>query len=196
MQVLVEEEVLVLANVLIAGSFLRRAIKHIIFISSTSVYPNNNQKVFEHTPIDQKDHVLLKAEALLKKQKSAKLTILRCAGLMGYDRIPGKYFAGRKNLTTGDLPVNYIHRDDVILIISEIIQKNIWGEIFNLASPVHCTRKEIFIHNAEHFNYQLPTFTHSLQTPDFKIVDSTKLERELDYTFKYPNPLGYQYTLN
>ncbi len=43
---------------------------------------------------------ILQAEQLVQESEKDWI-ILRCGGLMGYNRIPGKYVAGRRGLTTG-----------------------------------------------------------------------------------------------
>jgi nucleoside-diphosphate-sugar epimerase len=116
----------------------------ILFISSTSVYPDANQVATEISEVLEKS-VLIKVENLLKANFE-KVTVLRCGGLMGYDRFPGKYYTGKPfdNWASG---VNYLHRDDAIRVIWHIMQHNIWNETFNVCSPEHPSRKEILIKN-------------------------------------------------
>ncbi len=168
----------------------------VIYISSTSVYPTNNQESFETAPLNPQDATnksVLLAEEVLLKNPVFKTTVLRCGGLMGYDRVPGKYFAGEKNLKTAKVPVNYIHRDDVVLIVEEIIKQGKWGEIYNVAAPKHPTRKEVYMANARIFGFEMPTFDETHEMP-FKTVNSSKLMGDLNYRFKYPNPLEFDYS--
>jgi nucleoside-diphosphate-sugar epimerase len=173
------------------------SIKKIIYISSTSVYPELNREVVEEdvlTPETSASPTMVKAENLLKAF-TTDVTILRAAGLMGYDRIPAKYFAGWKGLTTGDIPVNYIHRDDVIRIIETIIEKDIWGDTFNIVSPVHPIRKEIYIRNCEELGFDMPEFVDSPTPQPFKIINGDKWLKESDYHYLFKNPLDYFYQL-
>ena len=175
------------------------SIKNIIYISSTSVYPELNREVFEEDVITTEESAsptMIKAEKLLIalwKETSVNLTILRCGGLMGYDRIPAKYFSGLKGLTTGDIQVNYVHRDDVIKIIETIIENNIWNETFNIVSPIHPTRKEIYAKNCEELGYEMPEFVDSAEPQPFKIISPKKWLECSKYKFIYENPLDYYY---
>lgn len=173
--------------------------KNIIYVSSTSVYPELNRVVFEEditTPETSASPTMVKAEILLREFCefcSINLTILRCGGLMGYDRIPAKYFAGWKGLTTGDIAVNYVHRDDVIKIIKTIIDNNIWNETFNIVSPIHPKRKEIYTKNCEELGYEMPEFVTPNEAQPFKIISPQKWLEHSKYTFIYENPLDFYY---
>lgn len=175
------------------------SIKNIIYISSTSVYPELNREVFEEdviTPEQSASPTMVKAEKLLLefwKESSVNLTILRCGGLMGYERIPAKYFSGWKGLTTGDIQVNYVHRDDVIRIIETIIENNIWNEVFNIVSPIHPTRKEIYAKNCEELGFEMPEFVAPNGPQPFKIISPKKWLEHSKYEFIYENPLDYYY---
>jgi nucleoside-diphosphate-sugar epimerase len=174
-------------------------IKNIIYISSTSVYPELNREVFEddvNTPEQSASQTMVKAENLLKdfcKNSKLNLTILRCGGLMGYDRIPAKYFSGWKGLTTGDIAVNYVHRDDVIKVIETVIAKRIWNEIFNIVSPIHPKRRDIYTKNCEELGFEMPEFVNLLEVQPFKIISPKKWLERSKYSFIYKNPLDYYY---
>lgn len=172
-------------------------VKKIIYISSTSVYPELNREVAEEdvvTPEASTSPTMVKAENLLK-DFSAEVTILRSAGLMGYDRIPAKYFAGWKGLTTGDIPVNYIHRDDVIRIIETVIEKDIWGDTFNIVSPIHPIRKEIYARNCEELGFEMPEFVKAPTPHPYKVINGEKWLEKSGYHFLFKNPLDYFYQL-
>ncbi|RFS17312.1 SDR family NAD(P)-dependent oxidoreductase [Emticicia sp. C21] len=172
-------------------------IRKIIYISSTSVYPELNREVVEEdvlTPETSASPTMVKAENLLKSF-STEVTILRSAGLMGYDRIPAKYFAGWKGLTTGDIPVNYIHRDDVIRIIETVIEKEIWGDTFNIVSPIHPIRKEIYTQNCEELGFEMPEFVEAPTPHPYKIINGDKWLDKSGYHFLFKNPLDYFYQL-
>lgn len=173
----------------------KSSIKKVIFISSTSVYPDDNPTVDESTDLTTHNHELLKAESILIQNSDIKLNILRCGGLMGYDRIPGKYFAGKKNLPEGDKPVNYVHRDDVIGIINDLVIKDVWGEVFNVVAPIHPAKKDIALKTAMQFNLPEPHFALDDKT-DYKIVKAEKIKVLLDYKFKYPDPMEFFYEMD
>lgn len=169
--------------------------KKVLYISSTSVYPNLNREVTEKDILDNRpetNKALLEAEQLLKKT-NLDLTILRCGGLMGKNRIAGKYFAG-KTIDTGKIPVNYVHLQDVIQVIYEVIKQDVWNETLNLVAPYHPTREEVYRKNAQDFDLELPKFAENSEI-SYKIVNSEKLIKRLNYSFIYPNPLEFDYQL-
>jgi len=77
--------------------------------------------------------LVVEAETLLQSLDEA-VTILRLGGLMGYDRIAGKYTAGK--VLTSDNRTNYVHRDDVVGIIECIISQYVRGEVFDVVAPI------------------------------------------------------------
>ena len=167
----------------------------IIYVSSTSVYPENRQTATEISAVTE-GNAMVKAEKVVLgemalENRPPRATVLRCGGLMGYNRIPGKYVAG-KTIATGDVPVNFVHRDDVVRIIHEIIRQEKWGETYNVVAPMHPVRREIYARNAQDFGYAPPTYTDS-PMPDHKVVSGEKLIRELDYEFLFPDPVSFPY---
>lgn len=170
-------------------------IDKIIYISATSIYADENREITEEEDLTNStaNNALRRGEEILSGLHR-KLTILRCGGLMGYDRVPGKYFIGKKDLNTGSIPVNFVHQDDVIQIICEVMKQEKWNEIFNVVAPQHPIRKDIYIKNASEFGWEGPTFNEE-NVPAYKIVNSDKLIRELNYKFLYPDPLDFKYEL-
>jgi nucleoside-diphosphate-sugar epimerase len=170
--------------------FASSTIKSIIYTSSTSVYPDLNREVNENDEIIE-NHALIKVENLLKKLPQ-NVTILRCGGLMGGERIPAKYFAG-KTINTGKIPVNYVHQEDVIHIITMILEQGFWNETFNAVSPIHPIREEIYLKNCEELGFEKPIFEEPLEEIPFKIISPQKLIRQTVYKFIYDNPLNFKY---
>lgn len=171
-------------------------VQKVIYTSATSVYPENEKVVDEGQIINSNttgNKALFKAEQLLLEEDAFQTNILRCGGLLGYDRIPGKYYIG-KQLQNGHTPVNYIHRDDVVVIINKLIKQDVWGKVYNLVAPLHPTRTEVFKQNARDFNFEPPRFVPSAIPPTYKLVSGDKLIRELQYKFLYPDPLRFYYT--
>lgn len=180
----------------VASEIRKNNIKHCIYISSTSVYAESGQELREDDapePEGSKHSGIRQAELLLQEVPGLKLTILRCGGLMGYDRIPGKYFAGKQGLTTGELPVNYVHRDDVIKVILEVIRQNYWNETLNVVALEHPSRKDVYLSNAQEFGFEPPTFAEGASGKGARIVLPDKLLKELQYEFIYPDPLHFFY---
>ncbi len=166
-------------------------IQKVILISSTSVYENCNITVREGDEGNPNKHAgraLLKAEKMLMDLKETKTTVLRFGGLIGYNRNPARFLLGKTDVSA-NTPVNLIHRDDCVKIITEIIEKDIWGEIFNACSPGHPTKKDFYTRAAKIGDLPKPGFIDKYE--NYKIVNSDKLINKLNYTFLYPNPMDY-----
>ncbi|WP_321470768.1 hypothetical protein [Halarcobacter sp.] len=159
--------------------------KKVIFISSTSIYSNKEGIYNENSTLNELNSSLVyKAEELVKSKTDV---IFRCSGLMGYNRVAGRYFAG-KTLDCEDSKINYVHRDDVIEAVKFVIENNING-IFNLCSKNHPTKKEIYTYNAKKFGFKEVIFKDKKDYGN-RIIDGSKIER-LGFRYKYPNPLDY-----
>jgi len=172
--------------------FIRETkIEKVLFISSTSVYESWNGFVREGeegTPQKPNGQALLFAEKILQALPGMQTTVLRLGGLIGYDRNPGRFLSGKTNVAA-DTPVNLVHRDDAVQIISDLIEKNIWGEVFNACSPQHPTKKEFYSKAAKISGLPAPIFTNVQE--NYKIVNSDKLIARLAYNFKYSSPMDY-----
>jgi len=167
------------------------SIEKVVFVSSTSVYPDLNREMSEEetqVPSKSSGKALVEVEELLNNCDAFKTTVLRFAGLIGYNRKPGRFFAGKREVQNGEAPVNLIHRDDCINIIHQIIEKDVWGDTFNACADLHPKRKGYYIHEANKLGLSPPTFIKS-EEYSYKIVSSKKLKNQLDYSYKYPDPL-------
>lgn len=165
-------------------------IENVLFVSSTSVYEDNNEIVTEESelnPTRNSGKALLIAEGLLRANKLFNTNVLRFGGLIGPDRHPGRFLAGRKEISGAEAKVNLIHLDDCIEIIVQILKQNIWGEIFNAVANEHPTRKELYTKAAQSLGLEAPHFSDEEES--YKIVSSQKLQTVLNYKFKFPNPL-------
>lgn len=164
----------------------KSTVKKVLFISSTSVYADDDSVVTEKIvplPESESGMQILEVEKLLSKNTSFQTTIIRFGGLIGEDRHPVYFLAGRENLENPDVPINLIHRDDCIQIIEQIIEKEIWNETFNAAAPFHPSRKNYYTDMAMKLKLDLPKF-NTTQKSHGKTVDSTKLIEQLGYVFK------------
>lgn len=161
------------------------SIEKILFISSTSVYADDNSMVTKHTipqPDTEGGKQLLKAEKVLQDNPNFKTTVLRFGGLIGEDRHPIKHLAGRENLENHEGPINLIHQTDCIGIITEIIAQECWGEIFNAVTPFHPSRFAYYTAKAVELNLPLPKFSFG-KTSNGKTISSEKIEKILNYQF-------------
>ncbi len=165
-------------------------VEYVLFVSSTSVYPEVNGEVTEDDliePSKESGKALLTVENLLIKCDHFKTTVLRLAGLIGYDRMPGRFLSGKRDIKNGNSPVNLIHRDDCVEIIFRIIETGLWGEILNGCADKHPIRKDYYIEQARIAGFELPRFSDSTEA-EFKIVSNAKLKKLLKYEFKYGDP--------
>jgi len=163
----------------------------ILFVSSTSVYPAGNAEVREDDagkPEKDSGKAIIEAEKILFEIPGIQTTVVRFGGLIGFDRNPARFLAGKNNVP-GNSPVNLIHRIDAVNILTEIIDKGIWGETFNACSPEHPTKKEFYTKAAQISELPAPGFVDKHE--DYKVVNSDKLIGKLGYTFQYPSPMDY-----
>ncbi len=163
-------------------------IKTILFISSTSVYPNSNSIVTENSLI--KKNPLSEIELLFKTNTNFKSTILRFGGLIGYDRKPGNFFKNGKAINYPDAFVNLIHRDDCIQIIKEIIAKNIWNKTLNACADTHPKKRDFYAKEFKKEGRNNPTF-NELASNEYKIINSDQLKSILNYNFIYSDLMHY-----
>ena len=129
---------------------------------------------------------LLATELLLLSNSNFKTTALRFGGLIGDDRHPIHFLAGRENLDNSDAPINLIDQEDCIGIILKIIENDAWNETFNAVAPSHPSREMYYSQKALDLDLALPKFNHN--NPSIgKTILSTKIETVLKYTFTKPN---------
>ena len=167
----------------------KSTVENVLFVSSTSVYGEGQLTVTESTkpqPDTESGKQLVETEQLLQNNTNFNTTSIRFGGLIGADRQPGKYLAGRENLENPDAPVNLIHQEDCIGIILKIIETNSWNETFNVVSPFHPSRELYYTEKAAELNLALPKFDHSKPSSG-KLIENDKVINLLKYTFTKPN---------
>jgi len=167
-------------------SFIENStIKNVLFVSSTSVYADDDSIVTENTiciPETEGGKQLLLVENMLKSNPKFNTTVLRFGGLIGENRHPIRFLAGRTNIENPESPVNLIHQDDCIAIILKIIKNNIWDETFNAVAPFHEKRKDYYTKKAIEFGLESPQFNYEKKSIG-KTVDSKRLIKLLDFEF-------------
>ncbi len=171
----------------------KSGIQKVIFVSSTSVYGDNFPivEITEETqpnPDTESGKQLVISETLLQSNPNFKTTVIRFGGLLGDDRHPVKFLAGRANVENPDAPVNMIQREDCIGIIEKSLDfarddSWEWNQTFNAVAPQHPTRKAYYHKKAENLNLPLPTFAENSESKG-KIISSEKVETILGYSFQ------------
>lgn len=164
-------------------------IKKVLYVSSTSVYEEDfDIPIFtENSQTNGKSSSakqLIATEKIFKNSTNFETTILRFGGLIGADRDPAKYLAGKKNLKDPDGPVNLIHQEDCIGVIKAILNGNHGNDEFNSVAPQHPSRETYYTTVCEVKNLPLPKFDHQIPSKG-KIISNEKVEQILNYTFLY-----------
>lgn len=166
----------------------KSTVEKVVFISSTSVYADDNSIVTETTkplPDTESGSQLLESESLLQSNENFKTTVIRFGGLIGEDRHPIHFLSGRKNIENPEAPINLIHQIDCIGIIEEILEQDCWNETFNAVAPFHPKRKEYYTKKAIEFKVALPEFKEEKSSIG-KTILSNKLQTVLQYKFQHP----------
>jgi nucleoside-diphosphate-sugar epimerase len=136
------------------------SVKHLIYLSSTSVYGDRNGEwVSEESdlnPISENSKTLCDTEAIYLQQASADrmVTILRLGGIYG----PGRtHFSRVKRLVEAPLPgngnafCNWVHQEDVVRAIDWILKHHLSG-VYNICSDDHPSKKEFYTSIATEMN--------------------------------------------
>ncbi|OAT31361.1 nucleoside-diphosphate-sugar epimerase [Buttiauxella brennerae ATCC 51605] len=176
----------------IVDSALAHNIPRIIFTSSTSVYGETEGSVKETSPLEPvtaSGRVLKELETWLHDLPGTSVDILRLAGLVGPERHPGRFLAGKTDVANGAHGVNLVHLEDVISAITLLLQAPKGGHIYNLCAPAHPTRAEFYSLMARQMNLDAPVFRTQTQNGHGKLVDGNRICNELGFEYQYPNPL-------
>ncbi|MFC5284201.1 SDR family NAD(P)-dependent oxidoreductase [Pedobacter alpinus] len=166
---------------------LKSNIKKIIFISSTSVYDENNgwhteeSNSFANTASGLR---MLAAEKTFTAVKELDVTVIRMAGLIGPERHPGRFFAGKEAIPNGLVPVNLIHLEDCIGVIEQIINQSLWNQTFNAAAPTHPSKSDFYDLASRQLYNKRAQFIK--EKKDFKIISADKIV-STGYQFKHPD---------
>ncbi len=158
--------------------------KHLVYVSSTSVYGSNQGFVTETSPAlpdAGSGEILLRAESMLTqfaRAHSVSLSIVRSGGLIGPGRHPGLFLAGRKNAANGASPVNMIHQLDLVNILGSLIADHVPSpgevEVYNAVSSQHPARSEFYVWAAQSIGVEPPTFQVATESAT-KTISSEKI---------------------
>jgi nucleoside-diphosphate-sugar epimerase len=154
-------------------------IKKVIFISSTSVYPELNKIIVNTDQVDE-ESALYQSEKLFMQSDQFTTTVIRFGGLIGPGREPARFFAGKKGIPNGQAPVNLIQLEDCIGIIEMVLDKQMWGDTYHAVSPLHPTKAEFYTAAAKSAGLVEPEFVDELK--EWKVVDS----KNLPYQWRSP----------
>lgn len=162
-----------------------------IFISSTSVYGNSGEfdEDSKLCPMSENAKKLVEVEQMLNTFKGINGIIVRPGGLIGVNRHPVKFLAGRKDLDGGQDPVNLIHGEDVVRFILCLIEKNAKMASYNLVCPEHPIKQKYYPFVAAQLKLPIPRYKDQ-ESNSAKTVSANKL-KGLNFELKYASPFKF-----
>ncbi|WP_206486508.1 NAD(P)H-binding protein [Thalassotalea sp. G2M2-11] len=163
-------------------------VSKIILISSTAVYDGYVGEVSEALPLKtelEKVAILAEAEQQVVNFSGDSI-VLRCAGLVGEDRQPGRFFRQGRVLTQPNAYVNLIHQTDVVQQLMLLISSNVTG-IFNAVADMKVTKQQFYTAAAKALNLAPPCFDEQNSEQASKRVVGDKLRQALNYQYHYPD---------
>jgi nucleoside-diphosphate-sugar epimerase len=163
----------------------------VFFTSSTSVYGNKDEEIDEYSevnPITKNAKEIVAIENFMQSELS-NFCIFRLGGLVGRNRHPVHYLAGREDILKPKAAVNLIHASDVCNALHFIVENEVSSKIVNLVTPDHPSKEIYYTTVAENLSLSLPKFDQSDTRLD-KVVKPLEL-MELGFNFKYTSPYDY-----
>ncbi|GMM86365.1 SDR family oxidoreductase [Pseudoalteromonas sp. MTN2-4] len=151
------------------------ACKGFLLCSSTGVYSELDGTYTENSELDSettRKKVLLAAE---QKVFDAKGKVLRLAGLVGPNREPGQFVAGKTLKSSSQAAVNMVHQADVVTAIETVILN--WAEadtIYNVCHPYHPTRQDYYQQRCAKLGTQPPSFASDIASA--RVIDGSAIE--------------------
>lgn len=176
---------------MVVDSALAFGVQRIIFTSSTSVYGETRGRIKESSPLQPvttAGKTLMELELWLHKLPNTSVDILRLAGLVGADRHPGRFLAGKTNVKGGSLGVNLVHQDDVISAIELLLNLPRGGHIYNLCAPLHPSKRDFYPASARALQLTPPEFAAEDIEAPAREIDGSKICSELGFEYQYPDP--------
>lgn len=174
----------------IVDSALAQNVPRILFTSSTSVYGKEAGTMKENSPLLPETvagKTLVELESWLHGLPGTSVDILRLAGLIGPNRHPGRFLAGKTDLEDGAQGVNLVHLDDVVDAIVLLLQTPKGGHVYNICAPKHPARSQFYPAVAKQLGLTPPTFSATPGEPG-KIIDGSKICHELGFEYSYADP--------
>lgn len=145
--------------------------KKIIFISSTSVYGMQGNVNEQTTPVPETSNGkrLLEWENYIV-DNCPRYQIIRSAGQYGPARHPGRFLAGRENISGKNQSINLISQNDLLEIIEKSISSDDF-QVINAVSTQHLNKEDYYKDYCLRNNLIPPQFSEETSQHD-KIVDT------------------------
>jgi nucleoside-diphosphate-sugar epimerase len=156
--------------------------KGFLLCSSTGVYAETEGVYCEQSELDSqtaRKKILIAAEDQVL-QAGGK--VLRLAGLVGPNREPGQFVAGKELKSSSQAVVNMVHQQDVVAAISLLLAQ--WqhaDDIYNLCHPWHPTREVYYQQKCAQLGTQPSTFASDQAIA--RIIDGSAIEA-LGFTYQ------------
>lgn len=174
----------------LATQIEKNKIKHVIFISSTSVYGNLEGEIDEETkpqPETKSGHQLLRCEQILFNNSHFKTIVLRFGGLIGPNRNPINSLIKKQYIDNPKGLINFIHQTDCIGLIRACIDDFKGNTIYNGVSPYHPNRASFYKKLAALDHLDCPPFISTYENKRY--ISSKKVQQELNFEFVVENLL-------
>ncbi|MCK3657399.1 NAD(P)-dependent oxidoreductase [Pasteurellaceae bacterium Pebbles2] len=160
-------------------------VNHLIFISSTAVFPMESGQ-FDENSQPNEHSALYEIEQMLFKLQDIDVDIVRFGGLVGSDRHPVHSMAG-KSYSQGNMPVNLVHLDDCSRAIQSLLESRSGHRLYHLVAPQHPSRSEYYQQVAQKLGINPPHFDCAETDPQ-RIILAQKICQELDFVYQHPDP--------
>lgn len=165
-------------------------VQKLIFISSTGVFGDHQKEVDEASdpsPSSLGGEILREAEERILAMDQFQAVVLRPAGLVGGERHPIKFLAGRQNLRGRSHPVNLVHRDDLVKLTAALIDQKLQGRVFHAVASVHPNKEAYYQKAARRLGLSPPHFNPSDES-EGKVVRGEWTKSILGVKFDYDDP--------
>ncbi|MGV6989768.1 SDR family oxidoreductase [Testudinibacter sp. P80/BLE/0925] len=169
---------------------LLHGVQHLLFISSTSVFPQRHGEFDEESAVEPQSDVgraLYEIENWLLQLNDVDCDILRLSGLIGIDRHPVSRLAGRSAVKGGNQPVNLVHQTDCILAIQLLLETRGHKRLYHLSAPQHPNRADYYRKMAQVLDLEPPQFEQD-EADLQRLVHGNKIVQELGFEYRYPDP--------
>ncbi|MBS0883619.1 SDR family oxidoreductase [Pantoea sp. JGM49] len=176
----------------VVDTALAHKVPRIIFTSSSSVYGTGSGVMKESSALQPESvagKTLVELENWLHDLPGTSVDIVRLAGLVGPNRHPGRFLAGKTGLENGGHAVNLVHLDDVVDAIVLLLQTPKGGRVYNLCASKHPARDDFYPFVSKQLGLVAPTFTAEPVRSAGKVVDGSKICNELGFEYSYDDPM-------
>lgn len=176
----------------VVDTALAKKVPRIIFTSSTSVYGSGEGVMKESSPLQPETvagKTLVELENWLHDLPGTSVDIVRLAGLVGPNRHPGRFLAGKTGLENGGHAVNLVHLDDVVDAIVLLLQTPKGGHVYNLCASKHPSRDSFYPSVSKQLGLEPPTFVAEPERSNGKVIDGSKIVSELGFEYTYDDPM-------